>query len=80
MGKYYQQQRPDSPSRKLTFADAKVIWKLKREGWLQSRIAAHFDVNQGRISEVLNHKLHRGAESEMTGTTGLGDDEVPRLF
>lgn len=41
------------PSRHLTIEDAKRIWQLRREGELQSRIAAELDVNQGRISEVL---------------------------
>jgi len=33
------------PSRRLTLED-----------WLQSRIAAHFDVNSGRISEIKTGK------------------------
>lgn len=51
------------PSRVLTFDDAIAIWRLRREGWLQSRIAAHFDTNQGRISEVLSGKRHPGSEA-----------------
>ena len=45
-----------SPSRILTYEDAIQVWFMKWDGWLQSRIAAYFDVNQGRISEVLNRK------------------------
>jgi predicted XRE-type DNA-binding protein len=45
-----------TPSRKLTLEDAIEIWRLWREGELQSRIAARFDVNQGRVSEVVNGK------------------------
>ena len=40
------------PSRSLTRNDAIQIHQMIRDGWLQSRIAAHFDVNPGRISEV----------------------------
>ena len=39
-------------SRRLTKEDAIQIWLMIWDGWLQSRIAAHFDVNGGRISEV----------------------------
>ncbi len=40
------------PSRKLTDDDAAIIKKMLREGHLQSRIAATFDVNGGRIAEI----------------------------
>lgn len=50
------------PSRKLTFADAVEVWKRAWTGELQSRIAAFFDVNQGRISEILNGKKFPGSE------------------
>lgn len=40
------------PSRRLTLEDAVQVWLMIWDGWLQSRIAAHFDVNGGRISEV----------------------------
>lgn len=40
------------PSRQLTLDDAIQIWLMIWDGRLQSRIAAHFDVNGGRISEV----------------------------
>lgn len=44
------------PSRRLTLEDAIQVWILLWDGWLQSRIAAHFDVNSGRISEVKTGK------------------------
>ncbi len=50
------------PSRKLTAFDAAIIKKRLRLGELQSRIAADFDVNGGRISEI---------------NTGLRFGEVP---
>ncbi len=50
-----------TPSRVLTYEDAIEVWLKRWDGWLQSRIAAHFDVNQGRICEVLKHKRHPGS-------------------
>ncbi len=52
------------PSRNLTFEDAIGVWLKYWDGWLQSRIAAHYDVNQGRVSEVINGKRHPGSEQE----------------
>jgi hypothetical protein len=49
-------KKAKTPSKKLTLEDANEIWRLWREGELQSRIAARFDVNQGRVSEVVNGK------------------------
>ncbi|MEO9780434.1 MAG: hypothetical protein ABJH07_09510 [Sedimentitalea sp.] len=40
------------PSRRLTEDDAKIIKKRLYAGDMQSRIAADFDVNIGRISEI----------------------------
>lgn len=40
------------PSKRLTDADAKIIKKRLKDGDMQSRIAADFDVNGGRISEI----------------------------
>ena len=40
------------PSRRLTSADAAIIKKRLRQGEFQNRIAADFDVNPGRISEI----------------------------
>ncbi|MDO5704344.1 MAG: hypothetical protein Q4G49_04630 [Paracoccus sp. (in: a-proteobacteria)] len=50
------------PSRKLSFDDAVKIWVMRWGGEIQSRIAATFDVNQGRVSEVLSGKLHPQSE------------------
>lgn len=52
---------------RLTFEDAILIWRLRWNGELQSRIAARLDVNQGRISEVLRGKLHTGSEAVARG-------------
>ena len=40
------------PSRTLTDADARIIKSRLAMGDMQSRIAADFDVNIGRISEI----------------------------
>jgi predicted XRE-type DNA-binding protein len=48
-------------SHKLTFEEAIEVQKMIHKGIIQSRIAAHFDVNIGRISEVKNGQLHLGS-------------------
>ncbi|NAZ37186.1 hypothetical protein [Rubellimicrobium sp. CFH 75288] len=55
-------KHPRQPSYRLTFEDAVEVWRLHWTGWLHSRIAARFDVNQGRISEVLTGKRYPGSE------------------
>ncbi|WP_333829875.1 hypothetical protein [Pararhodobacter sp.] len=40
------------PSRRLSEQDAKIIKDRLKQGDMQSRIAADFDVNIGRISEI----------------------------
>lgn len=45
----------------LTFDEAVQVQKMIANGMIQSRIAAHFDVNGGRISEVNTGKLHKGS-------------------
>lgn len=48
---------------KLTFNDATQVWLMRWAGTYQHDIAAHFGVNQGRISEILNGYLHPGSET-----------------
>jgi aromatic ring-cleaving dioxygenase len=48
-------------SRELTFEEAVEVHKMIDAGIIQSRIAAHFDVNGGRISEVNTGKRHKGS-------------------
>lgn len=52
----------NGPSRKLTFQDAIEIWKRHSTGEFQNRIAAHFDVNPGRVNEVIKGKRFPGSE------------------
>lgn len=50
------------PSYRLTFDDAVIIWRRHWNGEFQNRIASAFDVNPGRVNEVLKGKLHPGSE------------------
>ena len=46
------------PTRRLSFEDAVEIWKRFWAGEYQHRIAAAFDVNPARVSEVIKgHKF-----------------------
>ena len=51
------------PSRRLTFDDAIKVWAMFRAGEFQHRIAAYFDVNPGRVNEVVKGKRHVGSGS-----------------
>jgi hypothetical protein len=50
------------PRYKLTFDDAKAVWRRYRAGEYQDRIAASFDVNPGRVNEVLKERIHVGSK------------------
>lgn len=52
----------NAPSRTLTFNDAVLIWLRHWSGEFQNRIAASFDVNPGRVNEVLKRRRHVGSE------------------
>lgn len=52
-----------APSRKLSEADAAIIKQRLRLGEIQSRIAADFDVNGGRISEINTGKTFADVEA-----------------
>jgi hypothetical protein len=49
------------PSYKLTFEDAVNIWLRSWNGEFQHRIAADYDVNPGRVNEVLKGYMHSGS-------------------
>jgi hypothetical protein len=55
------------PSRKLTFTDATEVWKLRIKGEFQNRIAAQFDVNPGRVNEILKGYMRPGSEQAARG-------------
>jgi hypothetical protein len=48
------------PSYRLTFDDAVDIWVRYWDGEFQNRIAAAYDVNPGRINEILKERSHVG--------------------
>ena len=50
------------PSYRLTFEDAVEVWIRHWAGEYQNRIAAYFDVNPGRVNEVLKGHKHPGSE------------------
>ena len=46
----------------MTFDDAVNVWIMRWDGEIQSRIAAFFDTNMGRVNEVLKGHLWAGSE------------------
>lgn len=59
--------RAQPPSYRLTFDDAVVIWKRHWKGEFQNRIAADYDVNPGRVNEVLKEQTHVGSRQAAMG-------------
>lgn len=55
---------PGRASRRLSYEEAVQVHLMLMDGWLQSRIAAHFDVNSGRISEINTGKGYPGSREE----------------
>jgi hypothetical protein len=55
------------PSRRLTFDDAVAIWHRLLSGELQSRIAAEYDVNQGRVAEIKKGRMFPDSFAVATG-------------
>jgi menaquinone-dependent protoporphyrinogen IX oxidase len=53
-----------APSHELNFEEAVEVHLKLMEGWLQSRVAAFYDVNGGRISEINTGKRHPGSKAE----------------
>ncbi|WP_208542134.1 hypothetical protein [Brevundimonas naejangsanensis] len=53
----------NTPSYRLTFADAVDIWLRLWSGEFQNRIAASYDVNPARVSEVVKRRKHVGSEA-----------------
>lgn len=58
------QTNPRRPSYRLTFEDAVQIWLRHWNGEFQNRIAASYDVNPGRVNEVLKGTRHPGSRAE----------------
>jgi plasmid maintenance system antidote protein VapI len=51
------------PSPKLNMNDAVQIWLKHWAGQYQHDIAAHYGVNQGRISEIINEQKFLGSKA-----------------
>lgn len=52
------------PSYRLTYEDAIHIWDLYLDGWFQNRIAAKFDINPGRVNEIVKGHKFPAAEDD----------------
>ncbi|OSI29580.1 hypothetical protein [Bradyrhizobium canariense] len=48
----------------LTFDDAVYVWLRHWQGEYQHRIAATYDVNPGRVNDVIKERKHFGSRSE----------------
>jgi len=59
--------RKQKPSHRLTFQDAIDIWRRFWSGEYQHRIAADFDVNPGRVNEVIKERRHKGSKEAARG-------------
>jgi hypothetical protein len=58
------------PSYVLTFEDAVDIWLRYWAGEFQHRIAAAYDVNPGRVNEVLKELRHTGSKAKAAAIRG----------
>jgi hypothetical protein len=63
------QQKLRRPSPRLTFDQAIEVHQRLRRGEFVNRIAAHFDVNPGGISEIKKGVLHPGSRAASLSTT-----------
>jgi hypothetical protein len=65
------------PSRRLTFDEAIEVHRRLARGEFVNRVAAHFDVNPGRISEIKTGLKHRGSREAAFKNDGPNQ---PRLI
>lgn len=65
------------PSKHISAKQLPEIWARIKNGEFLNRIAAHFDVNPGRIAEIKKGKLLR-TESQQLGFLPK-DDSDPQL-
>lgn len=56
---------PQKPN--LTFDEAVEVWRLRKLGLAQHRIAAQFGVNPGRVNDVLKEREHIGSRDKANG-------------
>jgi hypothetical protein len=57
-------KRQRGPSHRLTYEEAVSVHLRLMSGEMYSRIAASFDVNQGRIADVKFGRIHPGSYDE----------------
>lgn len=62
------------PSATLNYEGAVQVQILLMEGHFQNRIAAQFDVNPGRISEIKTGLVHQGSKAEALKRLQANDD------
>ena len=48
----------------LTFDDAALVWMRHWNGEFQHRIAASYDVNPGRVNDIIKERKHFGSRVE----------------
>ena len=65
----------NKPSYTLTFEDAVNIWLRYWHGEYQHRIAASYNVNPGRVNEVLKERRHIGSRAEAARRLQDGADK-----
>ena len=56
---------PQKPN--LIFDEAVEVWRLRKLGLAQHRIAAQFGVNPGRVNDVLKEREHIGSRDKANG-------------
>lgn len=56
-------KNPENPTYSLTFDDAIDVWLRHWAGEYQHRIAASYEINQGRVCDVLKERLHPGSKA-----------------
>lgn len=64
-------QLKQAPCHRLTFEEAVQVHCRLAQGEMYSRIAASYDVNQGRIADVKFGRLHPSSYAEAVRRFGL---------
>ena len=63
-------------SHQLTFDEAVEVWLRHWLGEYQHRIAARYDVNPGRVNEVLKRRRHAGSEERAEQIAARGETDA----
>ncbi|PHY12521.1 hypothetical protein CSW58_12035 [Caulobacter sp. B11] len=62
--------QPRRVVRHLSFEEAVQVWLRFWSGEYQDRIAAYFDVNPGRVNEVVKERKHLGSRQAASALKG----------